>query len=192
MADDSERFREWDRRQWASAIRKPEAVRNAEASGADPGAQANWNKAQWVGEDRLGRRPAPEAPSEMREGEPGISGNRRNPGVQDWASGSPNEPAASSGGGAKSTRTQAARLRAELIPWDDAGFVREYERAYEQVVREGLLINGPKAAARLEVLMRAAGYADISVKVERTIDEALDHAARWTVRRDGAGALGPR
>jgi hypothetical protein len=90
MADDMERFREWDRRQWASAMREREAAGNAEASGAELRAQARWNKGQWVGEDRLGRRPAPKTPTEMLEGEPGISGNRRNPGVQDWASASSN------------------------------------------------------------------------------------------------------
>jgi hypothetical protein len=77
-------------------------------------------------------------------------------------------------------------LRTELVPWDDSGFVRDYERAHEQVVREGLLQNGPRAAARLEDLLRAAGYPRASVEVERTVDEALRHAARWTVRRDGA------
>jgi predicted ribonuclease toxin of YeeF-YezG toxin-antitoxin module len=80
-------------------------------------------------------------------------------------------------------------LRTELIPWDDSDFVKEYERAHEQVVREGLLINGPRAAARLEALMRAAGYPRVSVKVDRTTDDALRHAARWTVRRDGAPAI---
>lgn len=79
-------------------------------------------------------------------------------------------------------------LRTELVPWDDADFVRAYEGAHELVVREGLLINGPRAADRLEELMRAAGYPRVSVEVERTIDEALRHAARWTVRRDGAEA----
>jgi hypothetical protein len=40
--------------------------------------------------------------------------------------------------------------------------------------------------------MRAAGYAHVAIKVERTIDEALHHAARWTVRRDGREASGRR
>ena len=78
-----------------------------------------------------------------------------------------------------------SHLRSELIPWDDAAFVATYERAHEQVLREGLLINGPKAAARLEELMRAEGYPDVSITVERTVEEALRHEARWTVRRDG-------
>ena len=78
-------------------------------------------------------------------------------------------------------------LRAELIPWDDPQFVREYERARKQAIREGLTINGPKAAARVEQLVRARGYPHAVMEVERTVDEALRHAARWTVRRDGPG-----
>ena len=84
-----------------------------------------------------------------------------------------------------------SHLRSELIPWDDAAFVAKYERAHEQVVREGLLINGPKAAARLEELMRAEGYPEVSVTVERTVEEALRHEARWTIRRDGRQAMSP-
>ena len=94
MADYSERFRDWDRRQWASAIREREVDRSAEASVADLRTPARWNKAQWVGEDRLGRRPALKTPGEMPEGEPGISGNRHNPGVQAWASPPSNDAAA--------------------------------------------------------------------------------------------------
>jgi hypothetical protein len=79
------------------------------------------------------------------------------------------------------------RIRAELIPWDDAQFVEQYEVAHELATREGLTINGPKAAARVEQLLRASGYPRATVDVERTVDEALEHAARWTVRRDGSG-----
>jgi hypothetical protein len=80
------------------------------------------------------------------------------------------------------------RLATALIPWDDAAFVRAFEDAYAQVIAEGLLINGPRAASRLEDLLRAAGYPRVSVRVERTVDEAVRHAARWTVRRDGPDA----
>lgn len=80
--------------------------------------------------------------------------------------------------------------RAELIPWDDPRFVQEYGRAYECAIREGLTVNGPKAAARVERLLRASGYPLATVDVERTVDEALEHAARWTVRRDGSEASG--
>jgi hypothetical protein len=99
------------------------------------------------------------------------------------------DDATAAGDKLESTRLPG-HLRTELVPWDDAEFVRAYERAREQVVHEGLLINGPKAAGRLEELLRAAGYPRVSVKVERTIDEALRHAARWTVQRDGPEAPG--
>jgi hypothetical protein len=188
MRGDSERFREWDRRQWASEVGRSEGIGRPEADRAASGAEARWNKAQWVGEDQGGRRSAREAPEQMLEGEPGISGNRHNPGVQAWAS--PRSNAAVPAGDELQSTQLRGHLRTELVPWDDSDFVRKYEGAHEQVVREGLLINGPRAAARLEELMRAAGYPRVSVKVERTIDEALRHAARWTVRRDGAEAPG--
>lgn len=79
----------------------------------------------------------------------------------------------------------APDIRAELVPWADQPFVREYENARDQTLREGLTINGPKAAARVEQLLRAGGYPQAVVEVQRTVDEALRHAARWTVRRDG-------
>ena len=101
----------------------------------------------------------------------------------------PEDGAAEAADKLESTRIPG-HLRTKLVPWDDADFVTDYERVHEQVLREGLLINGPRAAARLEELMRAAGYPRVSVKVERTIDEALRHAARWTVRRDGAEGPG--
>lgn len=78
-----------------------------------------------------------------------------------------------------------SHVRAELIPWDDAGFVHEHERAREQAASEGLTINGPKAAARVEDLLRSRGYPRAVVEVDRTVDEALAHSARWEVRRDG-------
>jgi hypothetical protein len=85
----------------------------------------------------------------------------------------------------RSQRLTSPHIRAELIPWDDAPFVREYERAREDAFLEGLTIYGPKAAARVEQLLRARGYLRAVVDVDRTVDEALEHAARWTVRRDG-------
>jgi hypothetical protein len=99
----------------------------------------------------------------------------------------PDDPAAADAAKPASTRIPGD-LRTELVPWDDADFVKDYEGARKQVLREGLLINGPRAAGRLEELLRAGGYPRVSVQVERTVDEALRHAARWTVRRDGSGA----
>ncbi len=183
MPDDPEHSVASNRRQWARALGQPGTKERVPADRAG-GASGRWNKAQWIGEDRRGHRPVPAAPDQMPEGDPRISGNRHNPDVQASASGSSNDAAATEGADLPSTRIHG-HLRAALVPWDDSDFVHDYEIAYEQVVREGLLLNGPRAAARLEELMRAAGYSRVSVEVERTVDEALRHAARWTVRRDG-------
>jgi hypothetical protein len=75
-------------------------------------------------------------------------------------------------------------LKIRLVPWDDEGFVRAFERARAQVVAEGLTINGPSEAARVEELLRAAGYPGARVDCERTPDEAVRHAAHWTAWRD--------
>jgi hypothetical protein len=76
-------------------------------------------------------------------------------------------------------------LSTRVVPWDDREFVRAFEKARAELEAEGLTINGPKAAARAQQLLRAAGYPLARIEVERTIDEAMVHAARWTVLRDG-------
>ena len=73
----------------------------------------------------------------------------------------------------------------ELIPWDDLDFVRLVEQARGQALAEGLIVNGPRAAERVEMILRAGGYATATVECERSVDEAMVHAARWTVWRDG-------
>lgn len=81
--------------------------------------------------------------------------------------------------------TNTLNLRARVIPWDDPGFVRAFEAARDQLPAEGLEIYGPRAAARAEQLLRQAGYPRARIDCERTPDEALAHAAHWTVHRDG-------
>ena len=81
-------------------------------------------------------------------------------------------------------------VRAELLPFDDREFVAAYERSRDTALAEGLAINGPRAAARVEELIRSSGYPHAAIDVERTVDEVLEHAARWTVRRDGRGSSG--
>jgi hypothetical protein len=63
--------------------------------------------------------------------------------------------------------------------------VRLVETAREQTLAEGLIINGPRAAELVQAILRDAGYTAATVECERTVDEAMVHAARWTVRRDG-------
>lgn len=76
-------------------------------------------------------------------------------------------------------------LRVRLIPWDDPTFVHAFETAREQVRAEGVTINGPDACARVEALLRDAGFPNVRVDCVRTPDEAMAHIAHWTVRRDG-------
>jgi hypothetical protein len=79
-------------------------------------------------------------------------------------------------------------LRVRIIPWDDSDFVHAVEAARDQAHAEGLLINGPRGAARAEQHLRAAGYPKACVNCDRTVEEAMAHAAIWTVRRDGPEA----
>ncbi len=81
---------------------------------------------------------------------------------------------------------QGTRLAVHLVPWDDRAFVRAFEDARAVALSEGLTINGPKAAGRVESLLRHAGFPGASVVCERTPDQALVHGAEWTVSRDGA------
>ena len=77
-------------------------------------------------------------------------------------------------------------LRVRLVPWDDPAFVHAFEVARGQVRAEGLTINGPHACARVEEILRDAGYPLVRVDCERTAAEAMAHLAHWTVRRDGS------
>ena len=73
-------------------------------------------------------------------------------------------------------------LRITLVPWDDREFVQAFERARAAVPEPS--IHGPEAAARVEGLLRAAGYPEATIEVHRTVEEAVVHDAEWTVRRD--------
>lgn len=86
----------------------------------------------------------------------------------------------------------APEITIRLVPWDDSRFLHQFERTREQVISEGLMINGPKAAERVEQLLRSGGYPDVTIDVERTVDEALDHRAHWIVKRDGRRRSGSR
>ena len=87
MSGSHEKFREWDREQWAGGERERDASDAMTEGRADPGPDARWTKTEWVGEDAQGHRPAQESPAEMPEGDIGVSGTRRNPGVQHWVAG---------------------------------------------------------------------------------------------------------
>jgi hypothetical protein len=80
---------------------------------------------------------------------------------------------------------QETMVRSRVVPWDDERFLHAYEGARRTALGEGLEVNGPKAARRVEDLLHAAGYPQASVECERTVEEAMRRIAIWTVRRDG-------
>ena len=82
------------------------------------------------------------------------------------------------------TSVSGMKFRASIIDWVDQDFVKAFERAREQIAAEGLMINGPKAAARVEALLHEAGYPHARIAVSRTADEAMAHVAYWTVWRE--------
>lgn len=76
-------------------------------------------------------------------------------------------------------------LKAKIVPWDDPAFHAAYEQARKTVQAEGLPLDSPMAAMRLQVLLRSAGYPYAVVSETRSVDEALAHVFHWLVRRDG-------
>jgi hypothetical protein len=79
-------------------------------------------------------------------------------------------------------------LSLKIVPWDDQAFVRAVVAARDQLHPAALTLKGPRACARAEEILRAAGYPLAHVECQRTIEEAMAHVAHWTVRRDGPPA----
>ena len=185
MRGDSERFREWDRRQWASAVGRSEGIGrpDADARGQSErkpaGTRRNGLVRTGAAADRHLRHP-----SRCSRASPGSAGIDTTPVSRRGHHSRSNDAAVPAGDEPQSTQLRG-HLRTELVPWDDPDFVREYEGAHEQVVREGLLINGPRAAAE-------AGGADASRRLSARLGEgrahdrrgapprrSMDRAARW-------------
>jgi hypothetical protein len=80
--------------------------------------------------------------------------------------------------------TTLTGIRAKITPWDDRAFVQAFEAARGVVAADGVP-DGPKSAARVEHLLREAGYPGARVDVIRTVQEALKHTSHWIVMRDG-------
>ena len=86
MTEPTDKSHNWREGQMAEDTGESDAEREVKEAGDEPAGQAHWSKDEWVGEDASGHRPALETADEMPEGEPGLSGNRHNPGASDWAS----------------------------------------------------------------------------------------------------------
>lgn len=81
--------------------------------------------------------------------------------------------------------TTMLHIKAKLSPWDDPDFVRAFERAREETEESGCCPDGPRAAERVQHLLREAGYPAALVEVHQTVEETLDHVSHWSVTRDG-------
>ena len=79
----------------------------------------------------------------------------------------------------------AAHIKSRITPWDDAAFVRAFERARDEVRTLDDHPGGPILAAEVQGRLRAAGYPRATVTAVRTVEEALEHVAHWEVCRDG-------
>jgi hypothetical protein len=75
------------------------------------------------------------------------------------------------------------KLKVRLEAWDDPAFHAAFEDAREEVVTEGIPLDTQDAAMRAQHLLAAAGYPDVHIDVERSVDEALRHVVHWTVHR---------
>jgi hypothetical protein len=75
------------------------------------------------------------------------------------------------------------KLKVRLEAWDDPAFRTAFEEARTEVVAEGIPLDTQDAAQRAQRLLAAAGYPDVHIDVERTVDEALRHVVHWTVHR---------
>ena len=81
---------------------------------------------------------------------------------------------------------QEHRVELKIIDWDDLPFREVVETAWRSVRDGGVDADSLNAAARLQLLVRAAGYPTAIVEVHKTVDEALAHVAHFRVSRDPA------
>jgi hypothetical protein len=80
--------------------------------------------------------------------------------------------------------TTAMHIKARITPWDDRTFVQAFEKARDSVHEEHAA-DGTRAGARVQHLLREAGFPHASVQVIQTVDEKLLHTSHWLVCRDG-------
>ncbi len=81
--------------------------------------------------------------------------------------------------------TTMVHIKSRLVPWDDPDFVRAFEQARQQTEQSDCCPDGPRAAERVQHLLREGGYPRARVEIQRTVEEALEHVSHWSVFRDG-------
>lgn len=75
------------------------------------------------------------------------------------------------------------RLKVRLEAWDDPAFHAAFEQARERVLAEAIALDSQEAAVRAQQLLVEAGYPDVRIDVEKSVDEALAHVVHWNVHR---------
>lgn len=83
-------------------------------------------------------------------------------------------------------------LHFRLVPWDDPAFVATFEQIEREMTEQGWRFDAPPAAYEVQRRLRRAGYRAAVAHVDRTVDEALAHSARWVISRDGDRAIRQR
>ncbi len=78
------------------------------------------------------------------------------------------------------------KIKVCIDAWDDPEFRAAFEQAYRQVIDEELALDLPATAHRAQHLLRDSGYREARVVLERSVDEAMSHAAHWSVYRGSA------
>lgn len=81
------------------------------------------------------------------------------------------------------------RVELKVIGWDDVPFREAVETTWAQIRHGTVDADSTTAAARLQMLVRAAGYPSAVVTVRRTVDEALAHVSHFEVRPEPAEVL---
>ena len=81
------------------------------------------------------------------------------------------------------------RVELKVIDWVDIPFREAVETAWAQIRHGTVDADSTTAAARLQMLVRAAGYPSAVVTVRRTVHEALAHVSHFEVRDEPAKVL---
>jgi hypothetical protein len=81
--------------------------------------------------------------------------------------------------------TSPVHIKARITPWDDPAFVKAFEHARDSVHGAEGHPDGTAAGARVQHLLREAGYPEARVEVVQSVDEKLEHTSHWLVSRDG-------
>lgn len=81
--------------------------------------------------------------------------------------------------------TSTVHIKARITPWDDPAFVKAFEHARDHVHETEGHLDGAAAGARVQHLLREAGYADARVEVVQSVDEKLQHTSHWLITKGG-------